>query len=495
MSPSLRQQKISSLRKKDAMWIYKNPQGLQILENELNERRKKRIARQKASTRSSSNDLVSPMKEQCTIPIAKTLPLDNQSLEDTEHKRQASKIEESKKLIELQKDPKRKEQGLKVLLEKAAADTPPIAPPRRSFPAKVVPLERAGSPQRNILLEARQKLLSAQQKTDNHITNSDTNMIKKKGLVSSFISAFEAPTPDSSDKNNTIKPLSKIESSKSVYSRSISSTEESSKSQKQMRTPSPTNVSEAPTFISDSYFTLSPSHISEMLPPRLCTSPDSMSSTSSKDETQTIDGNESTISVYLPQLSPEISVHGNHVQEESLEELRPGFKKQVSFSEHLLTYIPEEFDDSNSIVSSSCSSEITTPVSMTSQPAIKPETVSKFGQTISDELGGIKKNLVEKVSREKFVPPQFNKKESFVNKRSNMAPQKLSTKLLDMFQQKVSISTSPKLSRSSTEPTRELVHLTKTRPRKPPSLKKPTYPAATAQPDWRNKATTKKYEF
>ncbi|KAI8376587.1 hypothetical protein EDC96DRAFT_279234 [Choanephora cucurbitarum] len=258
---------------------------------------------------------------------------------------------------------------------------------------------------------------------------------------------------------------------------------------------------------------MNPLSFSNGLPPRYYTSsPESVSSLE-KEEFSKSSGliqrkdSESSISIYSPQLSPELSVdhdrsivsaseERNKRNDDISEGLRPGIKKQVSFSEQLLTYIPEELDDSHSVVSSTCSSEILTPVFAPAQLPIKTEFVSNIDHRFSNEFNSVKKIMVtEKRTTDvqnRIANSQSARSESPVTKRPSIVPQKLSSKLLDMFQQKTSITTN---SSPSTEPKRELVHLTKTRPRKPASLKKPTYPAATAQPDWRNRATNKKYEF
>ncbi|KAG1444594.1 hypothetical protein G6F56_010240 [Rhizopus delemar] len=91
--------------------------------------------------------------------------------------------------------------------------------------------------------------------------------------------------------------------------------------------------------------------------------------------------------------------------------------------------------------------------------------------------------------------PLNSKRESTLEKKreTKKEPQKLSNRLLDMFQPKKPKS---QIDLNNIQPTQELNHPTKYRPRKPPSLKKTlTFPAATAQPDWRVRSTTKKFEF
>lgn len=114
---------------------------------------------------------------------------------------------------------------------------------------------------------------------------------------------------------------------------------------------------------------------------------------------------DSTINVYLPRLSPDISFndqdHQLSVPETDQEDIddqgRPVIKKRVSFSEQLLTIIPD---------------------------ATPPK---PFFETLSRELSESKQQLIKErkvnttPSREPFVPAN---------------PQKLSNKILDMFQQK-----------------------------------------------------------
>ena len=144
-------------------------------------------------------------------------------------------------------------------------------------------------------------------------------------------------------------------------------------------------------------------------------------------------GSEDTIHVYLPQLSPEISFCNNsNLDVPSDDECeRPGIKKRVSFSDQLSTVIPDEEDDE--------------------------EPLSKFTRTVSHELSEAKEILVaeKRVNmspREKYVPvkssrppspPKHMPSKPSLNSRpslSNSPPQKLSNKLLDMFQKKPKVS-------------------------------------------------------
>lgn len=132
------------------------------------------------------------------------------------------------------------------------------------------------------------------------------------------------------------------------------------------------------------------------------------------------------IQVYLPQLSPEISFCGNSLDvpsdDESLPQERPCIKKRVSFSEQLSTFIPE--DDA----------------SVTTEEESVPNPISTFVRTLSNELSDISMQYGED-SREKFLP---------IIPKKEVSPQKLSNKLLDMFQKK------PK---AMVVPSRELTHV------------------------------------
>lgn len=191
------------------------------------------------------------------------------------------------------------------------------------------------------------------------------------------------------------------------------------------------------------------------------------------------------INVYLPQLSPEISFHENadmledvSAEEEEEEEeddddeplnkevasilVRPEIKKRVSFSEQLLTYIPEQQSSSDDATASNTSEPIKSPI-------------LDFSRALNYELSDAKTKLIaeRKVnatpSRDRFVPAVVKKTEPevIVPKRPSIAnvnaPQKLSNKLLDMFQQKLSKPPIGKqeqiqLPKSQQQP-RELVHV------------------------------------
>ena len=194
------------------------------------------------------------------------------------------------------------------------------------------------------------------------------------------------------------------------------------------------------------------------------------------------------INVYLPQLSPEISFHenadiledvsGNEEEEEEEEEdddddepsdkevasilVRPEIKKRVSFSEQLLTYIPEQQSLSDDDITNNTSEPIKSPM-------------LDFSRSLNYELSDVKTKLIaeRKVnttpSRDRFVPAIVKKTEPevIVPKRPSVAnvnsPQKLSNKLLDMFQQK--LSKSPIEQQVQVQPSksqqqsRELVHV------------------------------------
>ncbi|OBZ88508.1 hypothetical protein A0J61_03440 [Choanephora cucurbitarum] len=522
MSPSLRKHKVNSLRKKDAMWIYKHPQGLQILEDELNERRKKRAARQNRFVKRTVNfKSINQPHEQTIIPVVKKSYSHNQEKDRSEQKftetnRSARQLHQTYSRTKMERSKSLRDEP-KIQEAETMVESLQVVPSRKSTMDKPRLLEIANTPPTNTLSQARQKLLSVQQKSndsfDRSANKTDPHLVRKKGIVSSFITAFEGPASSSasvpSSKNrdkNDIKssPKQKLQTSQPDFVR------ESPKIQEYKS--SPINMPQKSEPICDSYFTMNPLSLSNGLPPRYYTSsPESVSSLE-KEEFSKSSGliqrgdSESSISIYSPQLSPELSVdhdrsisaseERNKRNDDISEGLRPGIKKQVSFSEQLLTYIPEELDDSHSVVSSTCSSEILTPVFAHAQLPIKTEFVSNIDHRLSNEFSPVKKIMVtEKRTTDvqnRIANSQSARSESPVTKRPSIVPRKLSSKLLDMFQQKTSSTAN---SSPSTEPKQELVHLTKTRPRKPASLKKPTYPAATAQPDWRNRATNKKYEF
>ncbi|CAO3640422.1 unnamed protein product [Mucor fragilis] len=193
------------------------------------------------------------------------------------------------------------------------------------------------------------------------------------------------------------------------------------------------------------------------------------------------------INVYLPQLSPEISFHEDMLEDVSASEqekeedseddepldnevasvlVRPDIQKRVSFSEQLLTYIPEQ-QASDDDASSNKSSE--------APPSKNP--MLDFSRALSFELSDVKTKLIaeRKVnttpSRDKYVPAAVARKilePEVAPKRPSVAnvhaPQKLSNKLLDMFQQKLSTKPSPiqqqqQLPKTQQPESRGLVHV------------------------------------
>ncbi|KAI7888203.1 uncharacterized protein EV154DRAFT_518259 [Mucor mucedo] len=288
----------------------------------------------------------------------------------------------------------------------------------------------ASKPENNFLLEAKQKLFSNQQPKANSVRKSLPDAPKRSGLVSSFISSFETPLVEKSVMDSPPKPPRHV-----VMPLTPTSSVSTPLSPPAVENIVPVSSSSTMLPSSDSYF-------SAVIDRRFNATP-----TEDQDE---------PIQVYLPQLSPEISFCGSSLDvpsdDEYLPQERPCIKKRVSFSEQLSTFIPE--DDASVITEED------------SNP------MSNFVRTLSSELADISMQYGGD-PREKFLPA-IQKKE--------VSPQKLSNKLLDMFQKK------PKV---ILQPNRELTHPTKTRPRKPASLKKPTtltYPAAIAQPDWRTRA-------
>jgi hypothetical protein len=97
---------------------------------------------------------------------------------------------------------------------------------------------------------------------------------------------------------------------------------------------------------------------------------------------------------------------------------RPCIKKRVSFSEQLSTVIPDDDE----------------------------EPLSKFTRTLSNELIEASTTLaaekkVNILPREKYVPVPVKPVRPSLN--STSAPQKLSNKLLDMFQKKPKVASAP----------------------------------------------------
>ncbi|KAI8067245.1 hypothetical protein BDF21DRAFT_111818 [Thamnidium elegans] len=237
---------IASLRRKDNMWIYKNPQGLQVLNDELNQRRKKRSSRHRYTT----TPPLSPTTLEPVIHISKVShvlhrppsPIEEPNVVK-EHKIQQSvaniKSREEKNVknlsvvtnsVQEKKDAimKRvvdKEAGGKVVRvasPPARVASPPVkvasppasrpervtSPPARvmSPPARVTsPPARVASPpiqtmsasksttspmstpEKNFLLEAKQKLFSVQQqKTDTVRKNMPVAPARKNGIVVSI---------------------------------------------------------------------------------------------------------------------------------------------------------------------------------------------------------------------------------------------------------------------------------------------------------------------
>lgn len=140
---------------------------------------------------------------------------------------------------------------------------------------------------------------------------------------------------------------------------------------------------------------------------------------------------EEPIQVYLPQLSPEISFCGNTLDvpsdDECLPQERPCIKKRVSFSEQLSTYIPE--DD----------------VSVSTEEEERGNSpINTFVRTLSIELTDISTHY-GKDPRERFLP---------IIQKKEVSPQKLSNKLLDLFQKKPKVIEQPVITT-----TRELTHV------------------------------------
>lgn len=160
-------------------------------------------------------------------------------------------------------------------------------------------------------------------------------------------------------------------------------------------------------------------------------------------------GSEDSIQMYLPQLSPELSFCNNSMldvpssdDEEEEEECmqqgseRPCIKKRVSFSEQLSTVIPDDESEATEDDQSSINNSMTKFTRTLSQELIQTSTI----------LAAEKK--VNVLPREKYIPVVPIVKKPVVvsrpttsttitqNQQQHPSPQKLSNKLLDMFQKK-----------------------------------------------------------
>lgn len=265
-----------------------------------------------------------------------------------------------------------------------------------------------------------------------------------------------------------------------------------------MSTPSPISTV-------NSYFTLAPS-FSEVLPTHHREFAHCEKEIASKHQevTPKIDGDtkavmhkmaeplssESIINVYLPQLSPEISFYDDGSTLDILDKEgtkkekeidvdtpeRPCIKKRVSFSDQLLTYIPDE--DNSSISNSTDSSSISSCFldRQSSKQADDDEIpLSTFTRTVRNELSEIlvtEKKANSASTRNKFVPavvmPVKKQEENISSLRrpgsiASNSPQRLSNKLLDIFQQKLShnneTKTPPPQRAQSPPTTRGLTHV------------------------------------
>jgi hypothetical protein len=204
---------------------------------------------------------------------------------------------------------------------------------------------------------------------------------------------------------------------------------------------------------------------------------------------------ESSIQLYLPQLSPEISFceassnstldfpsdsednYDSDTENQEQGQQRPGIKKRVSFSEQLSTFIPPCSNDD--------SSSSTSTASVIEEQQERPcSPMTKFVRKLSHELMDASSMLVAEkrvnsTPRHKFVPaPVVSEKKEVAalvapkaklvgfgsNNMGTGSPQKLSNKLLDMFQKKQIIQPKSAAVNSSLPPpatasTRELTHV------------------------------------
>ncbi|KAL9536939.1 hypothetical protein MBANPS3_012231 [Mucor bainieri] len=593
------------------MWIYKNPQGLLILEDELNERRKRRSARHRSSPplpskQAETNSKQSPPSppQQCQhqqeyrekvvltppamqlsspsdvlIPVAKKAVIDVKPINNIFIEKplkqstltENSTIEKSRQPLKPTGRTNLIEERSKLFKSSNSSNTPKEMPKLMSTTShskqkipQIKPRSIPPNQENQLLSSVKHRLSPVKPKVDtisNKIAESDGPVAppRRKGLVSSFVSAFESPSPDASSPGrdsptrshhiNKPRALMDVKPTASQSCNLVSSSRllshhdplppikprrqavmpspSTTVSSPALSTPSPFNaaiaIATAPT---DSYFPIVATASSPEQKQATLNEPQIKISPSLSSPIESVPcSNE--INVYLPQLSPEISFHedlledvsaGEQDEEEDSDDdepldkevasilVRPEIKKRVSFSDQLLTYIPEQQQQQ-------ASDDDTASIKSSEAPSPKNPMLD-FSRALSFELSDVKTKLIAErrvnttPSRDKYVPAAVTRKlfePEVAPKRPSVAnvhaPQKLSNKLLDMFQQKLSAKPSPveqqqqQLPKSQQPESRGLVHLTKSRPRKPPSLKKPTYPAATAQPNWRERATNRKYEF
>lgn len=172
-------------------------------------------------------------------------------------------------------------------------------------------------------------------------------------------------------------------------------------------------------------------------------------------------GSEDSIQMYLPQLSPELSFCNNSMldvpssddeeEEDCIQEYeRPCIKKRVSFSEQLSTVIPDD------------ESEITED----EQPSSINSSMTRFTRTLSQELTQTSTILaaekkVNALPREKYIPVPIVKKPVVQRPSLNQlhAPQKLSNKLLDMFQKKPKSESKVSAPAATSPPPPKLTHV------------------------------------
>ncbi|KAK4512734.1 uncharacterized protein ATC70_003440 [Mucor velutinosus] len=552
---TLRQQKISSLRRNDTMWIYKNPQGLLILEDELNERRKRRSARHRSSPPLPRPQPKQELREKAVltppvmqlaspsdvlIPIAKKAdanvkPINNIS---TKEPLKRSAIADKPTIKNSKQPPKPTvktnliEERSKLFKASNNSDMSKDAPKEIPKLINAKPRSIASNRDDQFLSEVKHKLSPVKpevEKSSSKVPENDGPVAppRRKGLVSSFVSAFEAPSSNTPTRTYHITKPRALVDVKPIASQSYnpvsSSRLESNhdplppvKPRRQAVMPSPTTTVSSPALSTpspfavavvptDSYFPMTTAFLPQQKQATLSEPETKISSSVSSQKESAPCSNE--INVYLPQLSPEISFHESILEDVSAGEQeeenseddepldvevasileRPEIKKRVSFSDQLLTYIPEQQASDDDIVSNK-----STETPSSKNPIKTKQTVERKVNTAP-----YRDKYVPAAETRKIFEPEVAPKRPLV--ANVLAPQKLSNKLLDMFQQKLSTKASfieqQQLPKTQQPESRGLVHLTKSRPRKPPSLKKPTYPAATAQPNWRERATNRKYEF
>ncbi|KAI9243578.1 hypothetical protein BY458DRAFT_123240 [Sporodiniella umbellata] len=180
-------------------------------------------------------------------------------------------------------------------------------------------------------------------------------------------------------------------------------------------------------------------------------------------------------SLYLPQLSPEHKFMSDDLSEISTQNLplkRPINKKRVSFSEELIFFpLDEEKDDTlpKTIHKNTIMKELLYSLNHTS---VDKPPVYDFRKPSRNLIPAFETNPAKEIVPTRTFSKSSLEKQAAINVNVKKGPQKLSNKLLDMFQPIKS-----KTESDSSPPKPELVH--------PPSLKKNSIRPTTTYNDWR----------